>query len=115
MKKISIAILSFTLFSTLTVIGCGVSSNNEATTKREVIDVEKEKDTTSKKEHNGVNIQVGSKDGVNVNLGDNNKTLDVQVGSKEDGVSVKMGEGGLKVNVGDKDSGVSINLGSLFK
>jgi len=115
MKKTSIAIISFVLFTTFTIVGCGDSSNSETTTNKEVVETEKEKSTVIKKEEKGLNIQVGSKDGINVNIGDNNKTLDVQVGTKEDGVSVKMGENGLKVNIGDKEDGISINLGSLLK
>ena len=115
MKKTSIVILSFTLFTTLAVMGCGNATKNNEATNKEAVQTEKEKSTVIKKEEKGLNIQVGSKDAVNVNIGDNNKSLDIQVGSKEDGVGVKIGKDGLKVNVGDKEDGVSINLGSLLK
>ena len=115
MKKTSIAILSFTLFATLAVMGCGHATTKETANKEEVVKMEKEDSNMSKKDEKGLNIQVGSKDGVNVNIGDNNKSLDIQVGAKEDGVAVKMGEDGLKVNIGDKEGGISINLGSFLK
>jgi len=103
MKKISIAIISFTLFSTFTVIGCGVSTND--TNNSEIIKSEKENPTVQKEETTGVNV----------NIGDNNKTLDVQVGSEKDGVGVKIGESGLDIKIGDKEGGISINLGSFLK
>ncbi len=78
---------------------------------KEVTQTEKGELLVEKKEENNLDFHVGNKDGIHLNIEEENKTLDLQVGDEKDGVKLKMRENGIKLNVGDKDGGISINLG----
>ena len=85
MKKTATIVLISTLFI---FIGCGDNSNSETTNVKEIVKAEKEKPTVNKSDSevnidindSKLNLQVGSKDDVNLNIGD-----------KEGGVSINLG------------------------
>jgi len=114
-RMITIVLLLCTI---LYFTGCNEDSNDIVETKKENVNknkqlnegTEKNPVTSKTKDDNKLDINLGTtEEGVNVKLDE--KNLDLRLGTDNEGVNVKLDDKNLDIQLGKKDEGVSFKIG----